>query len=136
MWRRRDSRRLGGPQEAHLDPVVGGHPRVLESWGQMAAAEMGGTKERMGGWGGENERSRGCWPELTLHSRLGDGAIPKMGMTGEGRRCRKSEPGLARVLDVTNLHVHIGSSAGRFRGASREPVITNQAQGSLPPAAH
>lgn len=58
-----------------LDPVVGGHTRVLESWGQMAAAEIGGTKERMDGWGGENERSQGCWPELMLHSRLGDGAI-------------------------------------------------------------
>lgn len=49
MWRKRDSRRLGGPREAHLDPVVGGHPRVLESWGQMAATERGGTKERMVG---------------------------------------------------------------------------------------
>lgn len=41
-----------------LDPVVGGHTRVLESWGQMAAAEIGGTKERMDGWGGEKEKPR------------------------------------------------------------------------------
>lgn len=52
-----DSRRLGGPQKVQLDPVVGGHTRVLESWGQMAAAEIGGTKEMIDGWGGENERS-------------------------------------------------------------------------------
>lgn len=44
-----DSRRLGGPQEAQLDPVVGDHTRVLESWGQTAAAEIGGMKGRMDG---------------------------------------------------------------------------------------
>lgn len=96
--------------------MLGGHTRVSGTKWQLQKSEI--RRES----GEKRRRSQGYSPDLMLHSRLSDdGSVSKR---RKSQDCRKSEPGLTQIFDITNLLFIISGSVERFHGISREPVIT------------